>query len=168
MLFLLVMDKIIMDKGTKFDSDFTRSTMEAMGFATCREGYRGFVRVLLLGNEYEIVRYRNCACMGVVLSVTSGTEFHTYLAACEELMEENPDMQGLFSEDGCDYRIRIWGRCSCIEEFSRFVREAVGRLERVQDSIEDRVLRRVYADVAPQFEAILSSGRRPSSSHRDQ
>lgn len=158
----------MIEKGTKFDSDSTRSTMEAMGFATCREGYRGFVRVLLLGSEYEIVRYRNCACMGVVLSVTSGTEFRTYLAACEELMEENPDVQGLFSEDGCYFRIRIWGRCATIEEFSRFVRETVGRLDRVQESVEERLLRRVYADVAPQFEAILSSGRRPSSFRRDQ
>ena len=160
MLFLLVMDKTKMDKGTKFDSGYTRSTMEAMGFATCREGYRGFVRFLFLGHEYEIVRYRNCACLGIVMNVTSDPEFNNYLAVGEELMEENPDIQGLFSPEGFGFRIRIWGPCTTIEEFSRFVREAIGRLDRVQDLIEDRLLRRVYADVAPKFEAILSSGGR--------
>ena len=168
MLFLLAMDKTYMDKGTKFDSDFTRSTMEAMGFATCRDGYRGFVRFLLLGKEYEVVRYRNCACIGMVLNVTSNPEFNTCLAVGEELMEENPDMQGLFSLEGCDFRIRVWGRCASIEEFSRFVRESVGRLDKVRDTLEARVLRRVYAAVAPQFEAILSSGPRPSSPRRGQ
>ena len=134
-----------MDKGTKFDSGFTRSTMEAMGFATCKEGYRGFVRFFFLGNEFEIVRYRNCACMGVVLRVTSDSEFETYLVSGEELMEENPDVQGFFSPEECEYRIRIWG------------------LDKVRKSLEDQVIRRVYSDVAPQFEAILSSGSRPLS-----
>ena len=168
MLFLLGINKMTMDKGTLFDSDYTRSTMEAMGFPTCRERYRGFIRILLLGNEYEIARYRNCACMGVVLSVDSTADFLTYLMAGEELMEENPDMQALFTSEGGAFRIRVWGRCSCIEEFSRFVREAVCRLDKVRDALEERVLRRVYADVAPQFEAILASGRRPSSPRREQ
>ena len=163
MLFLLVMDKMTMDKGTKFDSGFTRSTMEAMGFATCKEGYRGFVRFFFLGNEFEIVRYRNCACMGVVLRVTSDSEFETYLVSGEELMEENPDVQGFFSPEECEYRIRIWGHCTCIEEFSRFVRASIDRLDKVRKSLEDQVIRRVYSDVAPQFEAILSSGSRPLS-----
>ena len=164
MLFLLVMDKTMMDKGTKFDSGYTRSTMEAMGFATCKEEYRGFIRFVFLGNEYEIVRYRYCACLGMVLDVTSDPEFEAYLAMSEELMETNPDMQGHFSPEGCEFRLRIWGKCACIEDFSRFVREAMGRLGKVRDSLENRVLRHVYASVAPQFEAILSSGRRPSSS----
>lgn len=160
MLFLLAMLKTTMDKGTKFDSGYTRSTMEAMGFATCREGYRGFVRFLFLGKEYEIVRYRYCACLGIVLDVTSDPEFGNYLTVGEELMEENPDIQGLFSPEGSGFRLRIWGPCTTIEEFCRFVREALGRLDRVQDILEDRLLRRVYSDVAPQFEAILSSGGR--------
>jgi hypothetical protein len=149
-----------MDKGTKFDSGYTRSTMEAMGFATCKEGYRGFVRFLFLGNEYEIVRYRNCACLGMVLDVTSDPEFETYLAAGEELMEANPDMQCLFSTEGCEFRLRIWGSCTTIEEFSGFVRDALGRLDKVQDSLQARVLRQVYTTVGPKFENILSSGGR--------
>ena len=163
MLFLLVMDKTMMDKGTKFDSGYTRSTMEAMGFATCKEEYRGFVRFLFLGNEYEIVRYRYCACLGMVLDVTSDPEFETYLAMSEELMETNPDMQGHFSPEGCEFRLRIWGPCNTIEEFSRFVREALGRLDKMLDSLKTSVLNRVYASVGPQFESILSSGSRRSS-----
>ena len=157
------MDKTMMDKGTKFDSGYTRSTMEAMGFATCKEEYRGFVRFLFLGNEYEIVRYRYCACLGMVLDVTSDPEFETYLAMSEELMDTNPDMQGLFSPEGCEFRLRIWGSCNTIEEFSRFVREALGRLDKMQDSLMTSVLSRVYASVGPQFESILSSGGRRSS-----
>lgn len=149
-----------MDKGTQFDSGYTRSTMEAMGFATCKEGYRGFVRFLFLGNEYEIVRYRNCACLGTVLGVASDPEFETYLAMGEELMEANPDMQGFFSSEECEFRLRIWGPCTSIEEFSGFVRDALGRLEKVQDSLQARVLRQVYTTVGPKFEAILSSGGR--------
>ena len=147
-----------MDKGTKFDSGYTRSTMETMGFATFKEGYRGFVRFLFLGNEYEIVRYRNCACLGTVLDVTSDLEFETYLAAGEELMEANPDMQGLFSSDGGGFRLRIWAPCSTIEEFSGFVRDSVGRLDRAQDSLRARVLHQVYETVGSKFESILLSG----------
>ena len=150
-----------MDKGTKFDSGYTRSTMEAMGFATCKEGYHGFVRFLFLGDEYEIVRYRNCACLGTVMGVSSDLEFETYLAAGEELMEANPDMQGLFSPEGGEFRLRIWGSCTTIEEFSGFVRDALGRLEKAHDSMQARVLRQVYATVGPKFESILFSGRRP-------
>ena len=147
-----------MDKGTKFDSVYTRSTLEAMGFVTSRDVYRGFVRFLFLGNDYEIVRYRNCACVGTVLEVTSDPEFETYLAVGEELMEANPDIQGLFSPEGCEFRLRIWGPCTTIEEFSGFVRGAIDRLETIRGSLNSRVLCRVYASVAPQFEGILSSG----------
>ena len=147
-----------MDKGTKFDSGYTRATMETMGFATCNEGYHGFVRFLFHGDEYEIVRYRNCACLGTVLKVTSDPELDTYFAEGEELMEVNPDIQGFFSIERSEFRFRIWGSCTTIEEFSGFVRDALDRLDRVQDTLKTRVLRRVYEFVGPTFESILSSG----------
>ena len=146
-----------MDKGTKFDSVYTRSTLEAMGFVTSKEVYRGFVRFLFLGKDFEIVRYRNCACLGTVLEVTSDPEFETLLAAGEELMEVNPDIQGFFSPESAEYRLRIWGPCATIEEFSRFVRSAIDRLEKARESLYAQMLCRVYATVGPQFERILSS-----------
>ena len=146
-----------MDKGTKFDFGYTKSTLETMGFSTCEEGYRGFVRFFLLGKAYEVIRYRNYACLGTVFFITSQWELDAYLVACEELMESNPDIQGYFSPDSFEFRLRIWGRCSAIEEFSRFVRDSVTRLDILRDSLNTRVMSGVYTSVAPLFEGILTS-----------
>lgn len=140
--------------GRLYPSQNTLALLSLMGFDGLEIREDAYVSFRFCGETYETARMEGRACLGIRREVYSFEEFEAVMAAGDDLMGTNPDLQCLFSDCNCA-RIRLWVPCADANGYESALLGGMDRMDDIRSEFESRVQRRLFAAAAPVFENIL-------------
>ncbi len=137
-----------------FQAQNTLALLSLMGFDGLEIREDAYVSFRFCGEVYETARMEGRACLGIRREVYSFEEFEAVVAAGDDMMGTNPDLQCLFSDCNCA-RIRLWVPCADANGYESALLGGMDRMDDIRSEFESRVQRRLFAAAAPVFENIL-------------
>lgn len=137
-----------------FHPQNTLALLSLMGFDGLEIREDAYVSFRFCGETYETARMEGRACLGIRRGVYSFEEFEAVIAAGDDMMGTNPDLQCLFSDCNCA-RIRLWVPCADANVYESALLGGMDRMDDIRSEFESRVQRHLFAAAAPVFENIL-------------
>ena len=141
-------------KNGMYQAQNTLALLSLMGFDGLEIRQDAYVSFRFCGEIYETARMEGRACLGIRREVYSFEEFEAVLAAGDDMMGTNPDLQCLFSDCNCA-RIRLWVPCADANGYESALLGGMDRMDIIRSEFESRVQGSLFAAAAPVFENIL-------------
>ena len=141
-----------MKPGRAYHYQNTMALLNLLGFSGVKAGYFGFAKFDLLSNHYEVIRYENEVCIGLLFPTDTWYEIYGYSMATEFILSKYPKLQGFFSEKEELYKLRMWLPCSDSGQFGAALRFGIDSLETIGKELREKMLDYVFESVEPFFE----------------
>ena len=129
----------------------TITLLSLMGFDSLQVRDDSYVSFCFCGEVYETARIEGRACLGIMRDVYSYDEYVAVMESGDEMMGTNPDLQCLYSTEGC-VRIRIWVPCADANAYESALLSGMDKMDLIKSEFESRVQHHLFRMAAPIFE----------------